>query len=107
VATSTVVGFFAAIGVFTGYATGAAFVLIAFLKLVMPGDVGFILRNGIPQGFGVHTDPPPGVEIVGGLWVVPFSLIVGMLILLVTHRGTRALLGWFRRRAGTWRPSAR
>jgi hypothetical protein len=98
IAASTVGGFFASIGLFSGYGIGAAFVAIAFLKPVFPRNVGFAFRNGAFTGFGADFGFDPTREIRGGYWIIPLSLIAGVVILIITHRLARRLLAWWQRR---------
>jgi hypothetical protein len=98
IAASTVGGFFASIGLFSGYGIGAAFVAIAFLKPLFPRNVGFAFRNGAFTGFGADFGFDPTREIRGGYWIIPLSLIAGVAILIITHRLARRLLAWWQRR---------
>jgi hypothetical protein len=98
IAASTVGGFFASIGLFSGYGIGAAFVAIAFLKPIFPRNVGFAFRNGAFTGFGADFGFDPTREIRGGYWIIPLSLIAGVVILIITHRLARRLLAWWQRR---------
>ena len=98
IAASTVIGFFASIGLFSGYGIGAAFVAIAFLKPIFPQNVGFGFRNGAFTGFGAEFGLDPTREIRGGYWIIPLSLIVGGVILIITHTLARRLLAWWQHR---------
>jgi hypothetical protein len=95
-ATTTVGGFIAAIFLFTGYVTGASFLLLAVMQPFIPGRIGLVVVNGMPQGFGMREGP--GVEIVGGWWVLPLCLIAGLGLLVLTHKGARAWMRWIRTR---------
>jgi hypothetical protein len=97
-AASTIVGFFASIGLFCGYAIGASFLAIAILKPIFPQNVGFAFRNGALSGFGAEFGLDPTREIRGGYWIIPLSLIMGGIILILTQTLARRLLGWWRRR---------
>lgn len=97
-AASTVVGFFASIGLFCGYVIGASFLAIAILKPIFPQHVGFAFRNGALSGFGAEFGLDPTREIRGGYWIIPLSLIMGGIILIITQTLARRLLGWWRRR---------
>jgi hypothetical protein len=98
IAAGTVAGFFAAIGLFCGYAIGAAFLAIAILKPIFPRNVGFAFRNGVFTGFGAEFGLDPAKEMRGGYWIIPLSLIAGSIILIVTHTVARRLLAWWQRR---------
>ena len=63
-----------------------------------PQNVGFIFRNGVLTSFGAEFGLDPASEIRGGYWIIPLSLIAGGIILIITHRLTRRLLGWWQRR---------
>lgn len=102
VATSNLLGFFAALGLFIGYAVGAGFVAIALLKPIFPQNVGFIFRDGMPMSFGAEFALPPGAEVRGGYWVIPFALLIGLAILILSHATARWLLPRWRRRPSTW-----
>jgi uncharacterized membrane protein len=103
IASTTTGGFFMAIGLFIGYMTGAAFAILALLKPIFPANVGLVMRSGIPTGFGFLTNLPPGTEVVGGYWLIPVMLAIGLAILVGTHKGARAWLRWFQKRRAGWR----
>lgn len=97
-ATTTAGGFFAALGLFVGYVTGAAFVITAALKPIFPANVGLFVIDGIPRSFGAQFPAPRGAEVWGGYWVVPLCLAIGLAVLVVTHRCARRFLSWWRER---------
>ena len=97
VATS-VQGFFAALGLFIGYAAGVGFIAVAALKPIFPQNVGLIVRNGIPVGIGATFPIPPGTEVMGGYALIPLFLITGAVILAFTHRLARNFVAWWRGR---------
>jgi len=101
-ATTTVGGFFATLGLCVGYVTGAACVMVAALKPIFPENVGLFVVNGIPRSFGALLDPPAGTEVWGGYWVIPIMLVIGLAILVATHRGARRFLSWWRSRISPW-----
>lgn len=98
-ATTTIGGFFAAFALFVGYATGASFLILALLKPIFPQNVGLFVVEGAPHSFGALFRAPPGAEVVGGYWVIPLSALLGLGLLVATHRGARRLLAWWRGRA--------
>ena len=105
-ASTGVIAFLAAFGLFVGYAMGAAFVVIAVMKLIFPNNVGFWMTpNGILVSSGVNF---PAVR--GGLvfhtsyWIVPGAMLIGLVLLLVTHRLARRWIAWFRT-GRRWHPS--
>jgi hypothetical protein len=88
-AASGVLGFLIAIALFCGYLIGAAFVALAALKPVFPQNVGLWFKDGVPRSFGAEFPVSPGMELVGGYWVIPIAMITGLAILLVVHRAAR------------------
>jgi hypothetical protein len=104
VAMSGISGFFAALGVFIGYALGATFLILGIMKPVFPDNIGFWVNDDGPlYGFELswRMGVGPGVRhehLVGGYWVVPICLVVGFALLFFTHRGARTFLGWWRKR---------
>jgi uncharacterized membrane protein len=97
-ATTTVAGFVGSLLLFVGYAFGASFVAIAALKPVFPHNVGLFVVGGVPRSFGALFPAPAGAEVLGGYWVIPISLAVGLAILVVTHRCAKGFLAWWRKR---------
>lgn len=97
-ATTTGGGFFAALGLFTGYVGGIAFIVTAALKPIAPGNVGLFVVNGVPHSFGAMFPAPAGAEVWGGYWVIPICLALGLAILVITHRCARRFLAWWGRR---------
>ena len=47
----------------------------------------------------VGGSSPPAEPVRGGYWIIPIGLILGFGTLVLTHRGARAFLGWWRRRS--------
>jgi len=101
-ATTTTAGFFGLLGLFVGYTAGIAFLVVALMKPIFPDNVGLFVRDGVPLQFGMGL-PGPGVAIVGGYWVIPMSLAIGLMVLVATHRGARRLVAWLGRRRRDWR----
>lgn len=99
-AVSTVAGFCAALGVTAGSFMGVATIGVAIAKPFFPDNVGFFVREGhvIPHTFGAMFPVPPGDHVVGGYWVIPFSLAGGLVMLVLTYRCTRRFLSWWRNR---------
>lgn len=99
-AVTTVRGFVAAVGLFTGYAFGFGFLLVAALKPVFPQSTGLFMVGGIPRGFGTQFNVGPEVEVYGGYWIIPICVVIGFAILVITHRIAKATLDrWRERRA--------
>ena len=96
---ATVFGFIAAVLLFTGYVTGAAFLVIGLAKPIFPDNVGFWRVNGalsIPTSLGFKWDT---AELpAGGNWVILIGVGVGLTFLVATHLGARAFLAWYRER---------
>ncbi len=98
-ATTTVLGFFATLGLFVGYTAGLSFLAVALAKPIFPNNTGLIVINGIPRALGFFTDVPEGAVVWGGYWLIPIALAVGLLVLVATQRGTMRFLGWWRDRS--------
>jgi hypothetical protein len=97
-AVTTLSGFFAALGLFAAYLAGVSFIIVAALKPFFPDNVGVhVTKNGWPIVIGAVW-PAPVQPVRGGYWIIPIFLVVGFGILVLTHRGARAFLGWWRRR---------
>jgi amino acid transporter len=104
-ATTTVVGFLAAILILVGYATSAVGVIFAVAKVVFPEYTGFWYRGGYSGSFGqwptslsINPWPAPGEHPVGGYWVVLIGVLMAVFFFAVTHRGARKFLAWIHRR---------
>ena len=87
-ATTSVKGFVGALVFFTGYAVGAGLVATAILKPIFPHNVGLWVYDG-GMSLGAQFPAPAGVSPLGGYWIVPICLVLGLGILLVTHRAAR------------------
>ena len=99
-AVSTVVGFFVGLLVFIGYLVGGVTILIALLKPFFPNNIGIQFVRGIPVGFAAEFPTvSAGTDLRGGYWMVPIALAFGMGVLVLTHRGARKYLAWWRNRA--------
>jgi hypothetical protein len=91
-AMTTVKGFAAALALFTGYAAGFAFLVLAVMKPIFPNNVGIMTAHGIPYAIGAQFPTPLGTEVVGGYWVIPLAAGCGLGVLVGTHRFARRLL---------------
>jgi uncharacterized membrane protein len=100
---TTVGGFFMALGLLIGYLMGLSLLGIAVLKPLFPENVGLVVVNGIPRAFGAIFPLPAGGEIVGGYWVVPVSILVGLAILVGTHKAARKGIMRLKARRESWR----
>jgi uncharacterized membrane protein len=104
-ASTTVAGFFAVLGLSVVYALGVASLAVAVLKPLFPANVGVIVVGGVVRSVGAQFPMPPGGEARGGYWVVPIALAVGLGLFTLTHRLALRLVEWWRRRA-RWRTDA-
>jgi len=102
---STISGFFAGLTLLIGYIAGAGFVILAPLKLMFPDNIGIWVGSqppaeGVDIGWraGLHMASARNEHLVGGYWVVPVFLIAGIVLLVLTHRGARGFLRWWRQR---------
>ena len=82
-----IAGFLTAMLLYLGYAVGAGFVSVAVLKPIFPHNVGLWVHEGV--SLGAHFPAPPGVAPLGGYWIIPICLFVGLLLLIVTHKFAR------------------
>ena len=94
-ATTGVMAFLAAFGLFVGYAMGIAFIIIAILKPIFPNNVGFWMTpDGILVSSGVNF---PGVReglvFYTSYWIIPGALLIGLVLVLVTHVLARRWIG--------------
>jgi hypothetical protein len=96
VAVTSVGGFFAALVLFVGYAIGVAFLAIAVLKPLFPDNVGFFMEGGYPVALGAKF--PADSHPAGGAWVILIGLVFGLAALVITQRGARRFLGWWKAR---------
>ena len=97
-AATTILGFFAALGLLIGYLTGAAFMVIGALKPIFPDNVGFwrYSPGSMPTSLGMRF--PAEGSPAGGNWVILIGLVAGLGVLVLTHRGARKVLAWGRAR---------
>jgi HAAS len=100
VAGKTVIGFWAAVGVSVGYTLVIALLTVAVAKPLFPDNVGLWVYNesGIPHDLGMRFPAPANEHVVGGYWIVPICLILGVAALVWTNRLTQRFLGWWRKR---------
>jgi uncharacterized membrane protein len=99
-ATTTMAGFVAAIGVSLGYTLAVGLLVVGVAKPIFPANVGLWVSNdsGIPHDLGMRFPAPPGDHIIGGYWIIPICLILGVAALVWTNRLTLRFLGWWRKR---------
>ena len=80
-------GFFTAFLLFAGYAMGASGIAIALLKPIFPRNVGVWIDGGLKIG---AQFPAPAGEPLGGYWIIPIFLVIGLAIFIATHRFARS-----------------
>jgi amino acid transporter len=99
-AVSTLTGFGAALGIFAGFLISFAFLAIAVMKPLFPDNVGLWVHDetGIPHDLGIRFPAPADEHIVLGYWIIPIALVLGMVVLVMTYRGTKRYLSWWRNR---------
>jgi uncharacterized membrane protein len=95
---NTAVGFLAGLALFFGYTLGGALLIIGLLKPIFPRNVGLFLVDGRFAGFGAQFPAPAGAEVLGGYWLIPLGLGLGLALFLVTHKGALRFLAWWRSR---------
>ena len=97
-AASTARGFVVAFALLNGYLGGLGFLLVAAMKPIFPQNVGVLMRNGWPVGLGAHFGSADGDIVRGGYWIIPVCIVLGLAILVLTHRGAMGYLSWWRKR---------
>lgn len=100
-AMTTVGGFFAAFSLFCGYLFGLTFLALAAIKPIFPNNVGLWVVNGegsLPTSLGAKFPVPVNQHAAGGYWIIPVCLFLGLGLLVLTHRGARRFLSWWRER---------
>lgn len=100
---TTVRGFFMALGLLVGYMMGVSFLVVAVLKPVFPENVGLVMVDGFPRGFGAMFPVPAGGEVVGGYSIIPLSILIGLSILVGTHKLARKGIMKLKERRESWR----
>ena len=103
-ATTGVMAFLAALGLFVGYAMGIAFIIIAILKPIFPNNVGvWMTPNGILVSSGVNFPAVrEGLVFHTSYWIIQGALLMGLVLVLGTHVLARRWIAWFRTRQ-KWR----
>jgi hypothetical protein len=76
--------FFTSWLLFMGYASGVAFVAMSLLKPIFPNNVGLWVYDG-GVSLGAQFPAPPGVAPLGGYWIIPILLGLGVGMLVLTH----------------------
>ena len=100
-ALNTTEGFAVGVGLLCGYLLAGGFLLVALAKPLVPDNVGVRWVDGEFRGAGLEFWLEPGTVMTHGWWVAGISAVIGVLLLWLTHRGTRRYLRRVRaRRAG-------
>lgn len=103
VAGTGLLGFAGALLLFIGYTLGIGFVIFAIMQPLFPANVGLWMHEGVPIGLGARFPAPAGYELIGGYWIIPLGLTIGLAALLATHAAARRWIGSIRRRGATAR----
>jgi hypothetical protein len=75
--------------------------VLAAMKPIFPDNVGFWISDG-EASLGARFPAPDDAVLWGGYWIVPICAVLGLLILVATHRGALAFVRrWRERRAAT------
>lgn len=102
-ALQTTEGFFVGLALVMGYLLSCGALLVAVAKPIFPNNVGIRTVNGEFRGAGWEPTVPPGTVMSNGWWLALFCLVLGLVLLWLTHRGTRRYLARVRhRRARGW-----
>ena len=88
-ATTGALGFFGALAAFIGYAIGGSFVILAMLKPIFPNNVGIWTTPDGWMRWGGLFPAPAGAGPGGGYAIIPIFLVIGLALLVVTHRAAR------------------
>jgi uncharacterized membrane protein len=99
--------FAAAFGLFVGYTMGTAFIVVAIMKAIFPNNVGFWMTpNGILVSSGANFPAVrEGLVFHTSYWIIPGAMLIGLVLLFVTHALARRWIAWFRNRR-KWRPAS-
>lgn len=76
---------------FAGYTSAIALILTAVLKAIFPNNVGLWVHEGL--SFGAKFPAPSGVAPLGGYWLIPICLGIGLAALVGVHRLARRWAG--------------
>jgi hypothetical protein len=99
---NTLVGFFYSLFFFASYLISLSFVFVGIMKPIFPEQVGFFLKDGKAQNFGLVTGVTErqGMQEVLGYWIIPIGLVIGIVWFFAT---TWLLKKVIRNRFGFWR----
>ena len=79
---------------FMGYVLGLSLVIIALLKPIFPNNVGIWVHEGF--SIGAEFPAPPGAAPIGGYWIIPLFIGIGVGMLVLTHGFARRWIGRIR-----------
>lgn len=79
---------------FAGYACALGLIVTALLKPFFPNNVGLWTHRGF--SFGTQFPAPPGVTPLGGYWIMPIALVLGLALLITIHRLARRWIAGIR-----------
>jgi uncharacterized membrane protein len=100
----TTEGFFVGVGLFVGYTTALAAIIVALAHPILPGHVGIVTVNGAFHSAGLQFGLPPGAVVSHGGPVAFACAVLGTLLLMITHQAARAYLRRVRARREVSRP---
>jgi uncharacterized membrane protein len=103
-AATSLAAFFTALMLFVGYGIGVGFLIVGLLKPIFPNNVGLWFNDGVPV-FGAQFPAPQGAAPLGGYAIIPISCVIGLAILIGTHRTARRWIARVRERLATARAS--
>ena len=95
-ASTTIAGFVAAMLLITGYTGGFGFLAVGVLTAILPTHFGLETGDG-SFSFGPFSGVA-GRELHSGWGVVVLCVVLGLGLLVLTHRGARAWIRWIRTR---------
>ena len=72
------------------------FLITAILKPIFPDNVGLWLHEGV--SLGTQFPAPAGVKPLGGYWIIPICLVLGISLLTFVHRLARNWIARLRER---------
>jgi len=78
------------------------------MKPIFPNNVGFWMTpDGVLVSSGVNFPAiRQGLVFYTSYWIIPGALLIGLVLLLLTHVLARRWIAWFRNHP-KWRPASR
>lgn len=92
-------GMGASIVLLTGYAMAIGFIIVAILKPLYPNQAGLWWEGGVRLTFGFLDTHGPAVHELLGYWSIPFGIVMGVILYVLTTRFARWLI---RRARASW-----